>query len=81
MRVSTFRPPEGQKGMASPMSLIGHVLTRRKTQTNGEENNIPTSKQTHPYWTKESVIAKSRLEGVNRRNLKIINLSTTISRG
>jgi hypothetical protein len=30
--------------MASPMSLIGNVLTRRKTQTNGEENNIPTSK-------------------------------------
>jgi hypothetical protein len=36
------------------MSLIGHVLTRRKTQTNGEENNIPTSKQTHPYWTKRA---------------------------
>jgi hypothetical protein len=37
--------------------LIGHVLTRRKTQTNGEENNIPTSKQTHPYWTKEPVVS------------------------
>ena len=29
--------------MASPMSLIGHALTRRKTQTNGEENNIQTN--------------------------------------
>jgi hypothetical protein len=55
--VSTFQPPEGQKGMANPMSLIGHVLTRHKTQTNGEENNIPTSKQIHPYWTKEPVIS------------------------
>jgi hypothetical protein len=52
-----FLAPEGQKGMASPMSLIGHVLTCRKIQTNGEENNIPTSKQTHPYWTKEPVVS------------------------
>jgi hypothetical protein len=52
-----FPPPEGQKGMASPMSLIGHVLTYRKTQTIGEENNIPTYKQTHPYWTKETVVS------------------------
>jgi hypothetical protein len=57
MRVSTFRPPEDQKGMASPMSLIGHALTHCKIQTNGEENNIPTFKQTHPYWTKEPVIS------------------------
>jgi hypothetical protein len=41
--------------MASPMSLIGHILTCRRTQTNGEKNNIPTSKQPHPYWTKEPV--------------------------
>jgi hypothetical protein len=47
--------------MASPMSLIGHVLTRRKTQTNGEENNIPTSKQPHPYWTKEPVVSQQLL--------------------
>jgi hypothetical protein len=52
-----FRPPEGQKGMTSPMSLMGHVVTRHKTQTNREENNIPTSKQTRPYWTKEPVVS------------------------
>jgi hypothetical protein len=52
-----FPALEGQKGMASPMNLIGHALMRCKTQTNGEENNIPTSKQTHPYWTKESVVS------------------------
>jgi hypothetical protein len=32
-------------------------LTRYKTQTNGEENNIPTSKQTHPYWIKDPVVS------------------------
>jgi hypothetical protein len=43
--------------MASPISLIGHVLMHRKTQTNGEENNIPTSKRPHPYWIKEPVVS------------------------
>jgi hypothetical protein len=52
-----FPALEGQKGMTSPMSLIGHALTRRKTQTNGEENNTQTSKQTHPYWIKEPVVS------------------------
>jgi hypothetical protein len=64
MRVSTFQPPEGQKGMASPMSLIGHVLTRRKTQTNGEE-----TKYQHPN---NSPILDQRVGGLPPAAINIV---------
>jgi hypothetical protein len=55
--VSTFRSLKGQKGVASPMSRIGQVLTRHKTQTNGEEDNILISKRPHPCLTREPVVS------------------------
>jgi hypothetical protein len=53
--VSTFRLLEGRKGAASPMSRIGRVLMRHKTQANGEEDHILISKQPQPCWTREPV--------------------------
>jgi hypothetical protein len=55
--VSTFRPMEGRKETVVPMSCIGPILIRHKTQTNGGEDNMPISKQRHPCQTKESVVS------------------------
>jgi hypothetical protein len=58
MGASTFWPRlEGQKGIVNHLNHIGQIVMNRKTQTNGEEDNMLISNQPHLCLTREPVVS------------------------